>query len=163
MLTTAAWPIMNLTLRFEDNGTAHEDIVLRWGGEEWRCDSYYLALDQGVFADRQDAEKVRQVLHRLLQQWHDAVHNLQEGEVVYLPYDFSDQYTAWLRCHRAGENVVVARGWADVSGWSFSPSRVGDYLRGVPGFRVDGPTATTGHRELLQAIKHSLAATAQSD
>ena len=39
---------MDLWLRFEDNGTAHGDLVLRLGGERWVSDSYYLALEDGL-------------------------------------------------------------------------------------------------------------------
>jgi hypothetical protein len=36
----------HLSLRFEDNDTAHDDLALRFAGERWECDSYYLALDR---------------------------------------------------------------------------------------------------------------------
>ena len=49
---------MDLTLTFEDNGTGHDDLLLRIGDAVWRCDSYYLALDQGVLAEHEDARSV---------------------------------------------------------------------------------------------------------
>src|SRR5215470_16626877 len=113
-------------LRFEDNGTAHDDLVLRFGGESWVCDSYYLALDRELLPDREDADKVRAVLRRLLEQWLFAVENLPDNGTAYLPYDFSDQYTGWLACHRSDAQVAVSRGWAEEEGWSLSPSVVGN-------------------------------------
>src|SRR5215217_1727649 len=101
----------HVSLRFEDNGRSHDDLVLRIGDAEWRCDSYYLLLDQGMLPDQEDAEKVRRVLVRLIEQWRDAVGALADGEACFLPYDFSDQYTGWLHCEAAGPDLKVQRGW----------------------------------------------------
>jgi len=63
----------HVSLEFEDNGRFHNDLVLRLGDQQWRCDSYYLLIDRGMLADREDAAKVRDVLRRLLEQWHSSV------------------------------------------------------------------------------------------
>ena len=81
---------------------------------------------------------------------------MPDGGTVFLPYDFSDQYTAWLRCQRSDSDVTVARGWAGVEGWSFYPSAVGKYLSHLPGFRVDGSTVQVDVGELVHAIHASL-------
>jgi hypothetical protein len=152
---------VDLSLRFDDKETGHNDLVLRFAGQSWVCDSYYLALDRGLLADREDADKVRAVLRRLLMQWLEAVDNMPDGGAVFLPYDFSDQYTAWLRCQRSGSGVTVFRGWADMAGWSCFPSAVGEYLSHLPGFRPDGPSIWIDRSELLQAIRTSLADAAE--
>lgn len=144
---------MELSLRFEDNGAGHNDLVLRFVGQSWICDTYFLALDSELLPEREDADKIRAVLRRLLKQWLSAVENVPDGAAVYLPYDFSDQYTAWLRCLRSGDIVEVRRGWAEIEGYSFSPSAVGPYLTRLPGFRPDGPTVQAPFEELVQAIR----------
>lgn len=146
---------MELWLRFEDNGTAHGDIVLRLGGERWVSDSYYLALDQELLPEREDADKVRAVLRRLLEQWCTAIERLPDGGTAYLPYDFSDQYTGWLSCERSGDLMAVSRGWAEMEGWSFFPSAADNLLDRPRGFRVDGPTVRTSVSELVEAIRGS--------
>ncbi len=146
---------MELSLRFEDNDTAHDDLVLWFAGQRWVCDSYYLALDRGLLPDREDADKVRAVLRRLLQQWLAAVEQLPDGGSAYLPYDFSDQYTGWLVCQRSGDEVAVSRGWADVEGWAFFPSVAGDLLKRPRGFRLDGPTVRGSVLELAEAVRGS--------
>ena len=151
---------MELSLRFEDNDTAHDDLVLRFAGQSWVCDAYYLALDQGLFPEREDADKVRAVLLRLLERWLSAAENVIDGGTVYLPYDFSDQYTGWLRCQRSGGVADVCRGWAEVEGWSFFPSAVGEYLTQLPGFRPDGPAVQVPLTELVQSIRESMAESA---
>ena len=82
---------MNLSLRFEDNGTGHNDIILQLGEQSWVCDSYYFALDQELMPGHEDARKIRTVLHRLLERWLEALQNMSDGGSVFLPYDFSDQ------------------------------------------------------------------------
>lgn len=144
---------MDLSLRFDENGTMHNDITLQFAGLSWTCDSYYLALDEGIFPHRQDAAKVRAVLKRLLDQWLSAVDNLRENDSVYLPYDFSDQYTGWLRCSRSGEWAEVRRGWANLEGWAVLPSAVGHYLTDLPGFLPDGPALRSSISELTGAVR----------
>jgi hypothetical protein len=148
---------VELSLRFEDNQTAHNDLILRYGGGEWVCDSYFLALDRELLPDREGADKVRAVLRRLLEQWLAAVERIPDGGTAYLPYDFSDQGTGWLACHRTGEEVTVSRGWAVVEGWSFFPSAAGDLFDRPRGFHADGPTIRGSVSELSEAVRESLA------
>ncbi len=91
---------MELSLRFEDNKTGHKDLILSFAGRVWVCDSYYLVIDSKLSPDQEDANKIRLVLRKLLEQWLSAVESIPADGSVYLPYDFSDQYTAWLRCIR---------------------------------------------------------------
>lgn len=107
---------MNLSFRFQDNRRGHDDLTLSLGGESWVCDSYYLALDRGLLPDREDEEKIRVVLQRLLGLWLETVEQLPEGGTAYLPYDLSDQYTGWLECQRSGSGMLVSRGWAQIEG-----------------------------------------------
>jgi hypothetical protein len=142
-----------VSLDFEDNRRFHDDLVLRLGDEHWRCDSYYLLLDRGMLPDQEDAGKVRAVLRRLLEQWHACVASLGDRETCYLPYDFSDEYTAWLRCEAAGADLRIQRGWAEINGYTFFPSNVGELLRHASGrFRPDGAEMVMPRREFLRQI-----------
>lgn len=91
---------MVIDLAFNDNGTAHDDVVLRFGTVEKLCDSYYFALDDDLRSDDTSPAKVRLVIAELLRQWHNDVAALEVGNTAYLPYDLSDQYSAWLRVER---------------------------------------------------------------
>lgn len=148
---------MAISLVFKDNGSLHHDLVLSVGGQDFVCDTYYLALDQSISADREDAGKVRMVLARLLIQWLDSLNKIPDGGTVYLPYDFSDQCTGWLECRRAGSDVSVSRGWAVKEGWSLTPSALGELSTVPSGFRVNGPTIRTTVTELFESIRYSLA------
>jgi len=96
------------------------------------------------------------VLRKLLEQWLSAVEIFADGNTVYLPYDFSDQYTAWLRCIRSDIVVEVCRGWAEKEGWAIAPSAIGEYLTQLPGFQPLGPTVLVSYNELLDAIRNML-------
>ena len=151
---------VDLSLSFEGNHTSHRDIVLRFAGQQWVCDSYYLAIDQNFLGGIEDDRKVRAVLRRLHEQWLEALQHLDGGDVAYLPYDLSDQYSAWLRCTRTPTGYSIVRGWSPVEGHSFSPSAVGALLHSLEGFRVDGPALEVAAADLLKAIQSSAARTA---
>lgn len=148
---------MVISLDFKDNGSLHDDLILHIGGQDFVCDTYYLSLDRGVSVDREDAGKIRMVLARLMNQWLDALNEVPDGGTIYLPYDFSDQYTGWLECRRGGFDVGVSRGWASLEGWAIMPSALGDISAMPTGFRVDGPTIRTTLTELVESVRHSLA------
>ncbi|QLA81035.1 hypothetical protein EXV95_10550 [Acidovorax sp. JMULE5] len=100
---------MDLSLTFHDNKTGHRDIVLRFAGQEWICDSYYLAIDTELLPEVEDEGKIRAVLRRLHEQWLEAIEGLKVGEVAYLPFDFSDQCTGWLRCTAKSTGYSIFR------------------------------------------------------
>lgn len=107
---------MNFTLRYEDNGTLHNDIQLQLGNEAWTCDSYYFAIDHHLQEDDDSATKVKAVLRKLLEQWLSAATDLPDAGTAFLPFDFSDQCTAWVRCQRLGEEMILWLGWSRVEG-----------------------------------------------
>lgn len=146
---------MSLSLTFHDNKTGHRDIVLRFAGQEWVCDSYYFAIDSELLPEVEGERKIRAVLQRLHEQWLEAVESLRVGEVAYLPFDFSDQCTGWLKCIATSTGYSVAQGWSGVEGWSFSPSAIGGLLHNLEGFRSNGQTLEVARSELLAAIRQS--------
>jgi hypothetical protein len=120
-----------MSLSFENNGTAHNDLVLRLDQFERRCDTYYLALDNLFVTEKSGAEKVRLVLIRLLQLWRDAVIALHHG-MTHLPYEFDDQATGWLQISLdSGDAVEVLPVWSALEGWAISPSAFLDDLERI--------------------------------
>jgi len=146
-----------LSLLFEDNGTGHRDLVLTLGEAQWRADSYYLALDRGLLPDHEDVPKIRLVLRRLLQQWAHLVTTLEDGKTVYLAYDFSDQYTAWIECSREQHVFALRRGWSTLEGWALYPSDLGQHVSGPRAFQPDATAPVRMPREdLLRMIEASV-------
>lgn len=149
---------MDFRFTFEDNDTAHDDLLLRLGDSVWRCDSYYLALDEGVLEDQEDARKVRVVLCALLEKWRAAIGELTNGAIAYLPYDFSDQCTAWLACERDGGDLRIRHGWAEVEGWTMTPSDPPSLGEMPAGFRPDGGPWSLPIADFLKGIDCSIEA-----
>ncbi|WP_307714990.1 hypothetical protein [Streptomyces sp. V4I23] len=98
----------------------HRDLRLRIGSYRHSCDSYYLAIDESPTA----ARSLGANLARLLEQWSTQVDALKgTGGTAYLPYDFSDQCTAWLRVSSVdGRTAEVQAGWSSIEGWGIEPS-----------------------------------------
>ncbi|MER5685496.1 hypothetical protein [Streptomyces sp. NPDC002205] len=115
---------------------SHDDLRLRIGPYQHRCDSYYLALDDSPTVLGGLGLK----LSRLLEQWSSQVASLRDGGgTVYLPYDFSDQCTAWLRVSSSdGQTAKVQAGWSLIEGWGIYPS---DYLSTAPAVADFDPIA----------------------
>jgi Fe2+ transport system protein FeoA len=139
-----------LQLRYEDNGTGHDDLVLYFGDHRLVGDSYYLSLDM-VEADNESPEKTARVLARLLEQWLVYVENGVSGEICYLPFDFSDQSTGWLRCVFDNGLVELQPGAAPTEGWSLMPSQIRDHVERVEDFEpLDGVDPIRLARGLLE-------------
>jgi hypothetical protein len=98
----------------------HQDLLLRLGTYRHVCDSYYLAIDDSPTA----GGSVEDNLARLLDQWVQQLRQLTHETTAFLPFDFSDQCTAWLRVDRLDtDRVVVQAGWSSLEGWRIVPSR----------------------------------------
>ncbi len=132
-------PILSLT--FEDTGTLHNDLVLRLDGFDRRCDTFYLANDTEVLPDRRDAEKVRIVLVRLLEQWRSDVESIGDGGTTYLPYEFDDECSGWLRVDASDDGTMaILPVWSKLEGWAFNAS---SYALGQDGIGNTEPVWAT--------------------
>ena len=127
-------PVVQLV--FEDNQTQHGDMLFRLGDFEHRCDSYYLAIDPTIAKGDESPDKVRNVLAILLEQWLMCIETTIDGETVFLPYEFSDQSTCWLRCDFADGNVRLQPGWSDKEGWSLYPCLIMSHTRMLDDFEA---------------------------
>ncbi len=107
-----------VSLVLEDNGTEHDDLVVRVGTWAHRADSYYHALDHRPDSPPDTLSSIR----AMLSQWLDVTSEAKDGTSFYLPFDFSDQCTGWLRGQGEDGGVTIQPGWSSREGWSFYPS-----------------------------------------
>lgn len=148
----------SLLIHFRDNDTAHDDLHVWIEGYSRPTDSYYFALDPSMLAGDESADKVRRVLVQLLKHWMVALAEATSTRPVYLPFDFSDQYTGCFQCRPDGEFIEIAPGWSGREGWSFAPSDPGDYFFGITDFKSDAPAPIRLPREeFLRRIRESIA------
>src|SRR5579884_3926686 len=103
------------------------------------------------------AAAVVKVMQALLRQWQERVELLADGSAVYLPYDFSDQCTAWLRVERDRTQLKIQAGWSSLQGWSFNPSNFSAVQPSDWKKIVEAPTVETTLEEWDRAVTHSSA------
>ncbi len=84
-------------------------------------DTYYFADDNGILPNEFSEEKVKIILRNLLEDWEQAVENLQDNDVTFLPFDISDQSIAALKVQRRGNQLIIRRAWKPATG-GMSPS-----------------------------------------
>ena len=119
-------------IKITDGGQFHVQV----GNETRTGDLYYLGIDPR----NQDFDCPASIgLMRLIDGWIETIISSKDGQVFYLPFDFSDEFTRWLACEKSGAEITVVSGWADVEGWAISPSDFSEHSKGLHGFRPDEP------------------------
>ena len=146
-----------MRLEFKDNRTAHQDLFFSFNGKVRKCDSYYFALDRNLASEDESPEKVRVVLKRLLEQWLEYVENSVSGNILYLPYDFSDEYIGCLRCEVADSFVSLTDGYLSISGYSIFPSEISDLVRTSSYFTVSDKNSTQIQKQdFIRELKENI-------
>jgi hypothetical protein len=135
---------------------ADNQIEVVVGTESRTGESYYLGLQpNGEAGDFRPVEGTIQ----LLRMWIRLLVDLPDGQQLFLPFDFSDEYTRWLTLRREFRYVTIVFGWASVEGWAISPSDLSQYANCLPDFMPDEPlhTQTFYLPRVLSNLRHSLA------
>ena len=136
----------------------HGDLLLQLGTYRHTFDSCYLA--EGCNTDVPAEEIVAEAVGSLLDQWVARLERLSPEDAAFLPFDLSDQCSAWLLVDNTGAGpVVVEAGWSLIEGWSFDPrdvmaSRMPDDFRPIDGAKVEChlPDLIATLRELREAL-----------
>ena len=139
---------------------ADNQIQVRVGAESRAGECYYLGL-QGI-SENPEFRPVEGIV-QLLTEWLRLLVGLHDGQLLFLPFDFSDEYTRWLTLHRDGSDVTIVFGWASVEGWSISPDDLTPYAHSLPDFMPDEPlhAQTFYLPRVLSDLRHSLAILAE--
>ncbi len=135
---------------------ADNQIEVHVGSESRAGESYYLGLHPN--SENDDFRPVIGTM-QLVGEWIRLLSDLKDGQQLFLPFDFSDEYTRWLTMLREGRDVTVVFGWATVEGWSISPQDLSQYAHSLPNFMPDEPlhTQTFYLPNVLSNLRHSLA------
>lgn len=118
---------------------ADNQIAVTVGTESRAGESYYLGLQPN--SENHDFRPATGTM-QLLSEWIRLLSELADGQSLFLPFDFSDEFTRWLNLHREGRNVTIVFGWATVEGWAISPNDLSHHAFGLPGFMPDEPLIT---------------------
>jgi hypothetical protein len=130
----------------------HGDLVLRLGTYRHTSDSYYLAVDHSPTA----GATVEENLVRLLDQWIQQLRQLTPGGTAFLPFDFSDQCTAWLRvdCSDA-DRAAVQAGWSAIEGWRILPSSFTDAAEPEDFAPITNTVINCRLSDLITTLRHN--------
>lgn len=116
--------------------TNGEQFRVQIGDEVRSGDLYYLGIDPRN-TDHECSSDIG--LMRLIDGWIETIVSNEDNRTFYLPFDFSDEFTRWVACEKSNSEITVVCGWAEVEGWSFSPSEFSEHSRDLKGFRPDEP------------------------
>ena len=146
-----------MLIEFRDNNTHHHDLFLHFADQVIECDSYYFALDRNIEPDKENADKIRAVIRELLNQWKLYVSRAKSGEVIYLPFDFSDEYTGCLKCEFENVSVLLTIGYLQFESWLFFPSDISTYVKSNKLFiKSKDSTLRLEKSKFLNQIKENL-------
>lgn len=118
---------------------ADNQITVQVGSESRAGESYYLGLQPN--SEHHEFRPATGTM-QLVTEWIRLLTGLGNEQTLFLPFDFSDEYTRWLHLHREGRNVTIVFGWATVEGWAISPQDLSQYAEALPGFMPDEPLIT---------------------
>lgn len=122
----------NVTVTLEGDN----QIAVRIGDERRTGDTYYLSLDP--LNEVEEADPLPG-LRCLLQGWLEELTRAKPGDMIHLPFDFSDEFTRWIGCQVTSDEIVAVFGWAEVEGWAIMPSDFSEHSRNLVGFCPDEP------------------------
>lgn len=96
-------------------------------------DTYYF----GIFIEPIESfQDIRNAIAELINFWKTKILACEIGEVVYLPIDFSDQYTGCLKVEKLGEEIKLNYGYSLREGYSVNPISPEDYYKEIDDFKL---------------------------
>jgi hypothetical protein len=140
-----------LYISYTNTEKEHDDIVVQFGATSFTCDSYYFLIDE-AFSDQPTTEaKVQAAIAWLVQQWINHVERGAQNQ-LFLPFDFSDQYTRCLECILDRNHISLRVGWSTVEGWAVLPSNIVDYVHRITDFRAETASIRVDREAFLQRL-----------
>ena len=115
----------------------HKDLLFEIPGlvSLQEFDLYYFALAIEPYESKADI--ILAVVH-LLSYWRQKIEETGQGEKIYLPIDFSDEYTGCLQVEKKDEALHLIYGYTtEIQGWYISPLDPGDCYKSVTAFQPD--------------------------
>jgi len=145
MLSQAAQATQRLSMRtLAIRLNSSNQIEVRCGTESRCGECHYLETGFPLNADcttanDPDHRQLDAAIRDLIREWHRVLKSLEDGGLIWLPFDFSDEITKWLAVQRSGDEAALVFGWAPVEGWAINPRNLADLPRTLPGFVPDEP------------------------
>jgi hypothetical protein len=118
-----------------NNEGGHNDLLFSIPAliETKKFDTYYfgIAIEQSETIDT-----VKKAVSHLLQYWIDKLFESRNGETIFLPIDFSDQYTGCLKVQNQAEKFILQYGISRCEGCSIDPLNPENYYKEIDDFEA---------------------------
>jgi hypothetical protein len=125
----------------ENEKSGHEDLVFEIPGlvGQKKFDTYYFAL---AIEPKNGIEELKNAVAELIASWNEKQAELKNGQIIYLPIDFSDQYTGCLKVEK-NNDLKLTYGYSRREGWSIDPINPTEYYESITDFDTDNETSLT--------------------
>jgi hypothetical protein len=103
-------------------------------------DTYYFGI---AVEPLETINDIKMAVSQLIQFWLDKVSEVKNEETIFLPIDFSDQYTGCLKVQAQDELLVLAYGFSKREGYSVCSLNPENYYKQINDFEADSEKQLT--------------------
>ena len=134
-------------------GEGHNNILVEIPEMNFnnQFDAYYFQLEKEPF----EIQDIKNGISELLGYWKEKIIDLKSGNSIYLPIDFSDEYTGCFKLTaKENKKIQMEYGFSRIEGYSISPTKPEEYYKSVKDFENDNEYSVfeVTKKELLDSI-----------
>lgn len=120
----------------ENNKGGHEDLLFSIPNliEDQIFDTYYFYL---AVEPAETIDHIKYAVSNLIQFWRNKISGIKKDETIFLPIDFSDQYTGCLNVRKQDEKLVLIYGYSNREGYAVDPLNPENYYKEITDFEAD--------------------------
>ncbi|MES2775834.1 MAG: hypothetical protein V4722_16790 [Bacteroidota bacterium] len=140
----------------ENNECRHRDLKFSIKGliERQEFDTYFFAVQ---IDDFENLREIKNAVVNLLNYWAMETQNAKDDRPIYLPIDFSDEYTGCIRVLGQGDQVVLTYGFSHLEGHSVNPLNPGNYCNSISDFEMTvNQSIEVSKIDFLNSIAHQI-------
>ena len=125
----------------ENDKGGHEDLIFEIPNliSQQKFDSYYFAL---AIEPKNGIKEIKNAVAELIASWNKKQAEMENGQVIYLPIDFSDQYTGCLRVEKKND-LNLKYGFSRREGWTVDPINPTEYYESISDFDTENDKSLT--------------------
>ena len=97
-----------------------------------KFDTYYFAI---AIEPKKGFSETKNAVAQLIMAWKRRLRLLVEGQVIYLPIDFSDQYTGCIRVEKQND-LYLTFGYSRREGYTVDPINPSNYFDSITDYRT---------------------------
>lgn len=141
--------LIQLQILYNNQG-GHRDLLFKISGltEQKTFDSYFFL----VANRRNENINLTAGVAALFEYWKEKILLMQNGETIFLPIDFSDQYTGCLQVDKIGSTTKLTYGFSEIWGLNVNPLNPGNFYKDVNDFEGDGKTITVNQEVMIESL-----------